>query len=206
MSTTISSMLKKKIELGMSYPEYLEIGEQLLAQGKTSGTDHSETMLHYSKLNMHRMHRLNKTFKVIPELQEAVAKISKPLHFLIISEIWCGDAAQNIPIIAKLAELNEHIQISIVWRDENLELMDMYLTNGGRSIPKLIIVDGDTHEELTTWGPRPATVQQMVMDRKKQENPEPYSEFVKKAQLWYAKNKTQDTQLELLEVFRALDI
>lgn len=204
MSTKISSMLKKKIELGMSYPEYLEIGDQLLAQGKTSGTNHSEDMLHYSKLNMHRMHRLNKTFKALPELQQVITDINKPLHFLIISEIWCGDAAQNIPIIAKLAELNENIQISIVWRDENLELMDQYLTDGGRSIPKLIIVDANTYEEVATWGPRPAAVQQMVIERKKQENPEPYSEFVKKAQLWYARDKTKSAQQELLEVFRSL--
>lgn len=188
----------------MSYEEYLETGNTLLAANKTSGTNHSEEMLAYSRLNMHRMNRLNKTIKITPELAAVVQEIDKPIYFLIISEIWCGDAAQNLPIIAKLAELNEEIELRIVWRDENLELMDEYLTNGGRSIPKLIIVDAQTYEELATWGPRPAAAQGMTEARKKEENPEPYSEFVKKVQLWYAKDRTKSSQEELVTVLKSI--
>ncbi|MCP4439354.1 MAG: thioredoxin family protein [Aureispira sp.] len=201
---TVTTLLKENIALGMSYEKYLETGNALLAEDKTSGSNHSEQMVKYSQLNIHRMNRLNKTIKILPDLEAIIKGIDKPIYFLIISEIWCGDAAQNVPILAKIAELNEHIQVRIVWRDENLDLMDQYLTNGGRSIPKLIIVDGTTHEELATWGPRPATAQEMVIARKKEENPEPYSEFVKKVQLWYAKDRTKSAQVELQAILAAL--
>jgi hypothetical protein len=73
--------------------------------------------------------------------------------------------------------------------------MDRYLTNGTRSIPKLICLQADTLQEIGTWGPRPAILQQMVMDHKK--NPQiPDKEFKESIQAWYAKDKSQHLQQE----------
>ena len=189
-----------------SFDQYMALTEQLVAEGKTTGPNQSEAFAHYTKMNLQRMRRLNKTTQLTEALQAAVAQVDRPLHFLVLTEAWCGDAAQNIPIMAKMAEANPHIQLEFVLRDENLDLMDQHLTNGGRSIPKMLVNDPETGETLTTWGPRPEPVQKMVLDRKAQpaEEQVPYTEFILQAQKWYNKDKTLTTQAELTEVMAQL--
>ena len=184
-----------------TYAEYRALTDQLVAEGKTTGPNQSEDMAHYTKMNQARMNRLDKTVKLNPELVEAVKSLGEGYDWTVITEAWCGDAAQNLPIIAAMAAENPAIELTLVLRDENLDLMDQHLTNGGRSIPKLLIYDKASGEVVNTWGPRPAPVQQMVMDYK-QLDPETrphYSELVKQGQVWYNKDKTQTAQQELLE-------
>jgi hypothetical protein len=80
--------------------------------------------------------------------------------------------------------------------------MDAYLTDGARSIPKLIALDSETLEEIGVWGPRPTTAHEMVMERKKNDNGESYLEFATRLHGWYAKDKTQSTQKELGEAMK----
>lgn len=150
-----------KIDAGMSYGEYIELIDSLLAQGKTTGPDQSDAMVGYGRLNRQRIKRLDKTFEITDETRSFMAEIDRPQIWLILTEGWCGDAAQNLPLIEKIAAASDLVETRYVLRDENLDLMDAYLTNGGRSIPKLIAVDAESFEEIGQWGPRPAEAMEM---------------------------------------------
>lgn len=186
------------LDQAYTYTTYLELAENLLAEGKTTGPVQNEAMTAYTQMNLRRMNRLNKTMKLEPQLEEVVKNINQNQVWLVISEAWCGDAAQVLPVLNSLAEASEHIEMKIVLRDEHLDVMDKYLTNGGRAIPKLVILDAETLAELATWGPRPETLQERVMAAKKNELP--YDEINKDTQLWYARDKTNTIQEELLSL------
>jgi len=102
-----------------------------------------------------------------------------------------------LPIIAKMADISSHISLKILLRDENLDIMDAFLTNGGRSIPKLICLDANTLELKWDWGPRPAPAQDLLRIHKTKPD-ESHEDFVKQVQLWYAKDKSRTLQKELL--------
>jgi hypothetical protein len=154
-----------------TYKGYRQLLESLMAEGKTTGTNQSPDMVEYAKLNNQRMARQDKTLTLLPEVHTALEYLNRNLNWLLITEGWCGDAAQNVPVIGKIAEAaNGKINLQLVLRDENLELMDRYLTNGGRSIPKLICFDAETGEELGTWGPRPAEAQELFFSLKNNPN------------------------------------
>jgi hypothetical protein len=197
-------LLAEKSAIGIDYATYEQTIEQLLAEGKSSGTNHSEDYIHYTKMNLTRMKRLYKTIDLNEDLKALIQSIDRPLHFLVLAEAWCADVAQNIPTVQKMVEANPGFELSLIWRDENLDLMENYKTDGGIAIPKVIVMDAESKEELAVWGPRPEPAQNMVRAYKKQEVKEPYMEFAKKVQLWYAKDKGQTLQAEWLEIFRGL--
>jgi hypothetical protein len=194
---------KTAIQNGISYTEYLQLTEDLLSQGKTTGPNQSADYVHYTNLNFHRMKRLDKTIHLNSEIKAALQAMKTPQTWLVISEAWCGDAAQNVPILQKMADLNENIELKIILRDENLEVMDLYLTNGGRSIPKLIALENNTLDELFTWGPRPASIQQ-VMNELKAANITEISTLVEKIQIAYNNDKSLSIQEEMLSILNSL--
>lgn len=198
------NILQSKTTLGIDYPTYHKTVEQLLAEGKTSGNNHSADYIQYTEMNMQRMNRIMKTVEINEETKDLIQSIQRPLIFLVLAEAWCGDVAQNIPIISKMVDINPKWQMRIVWRDENMDLMNQYLTNGGMAIPKVIVLDAETFEELAVWGPRPAYAQQMMMEYKNDPKELPYTEFVKTLQLWYAKDKGQSLQGEWKAIFEGL--
>lgn len=129
-------------------------------------------------------------------------KITSPQIWMLITEDWCGDSAQNIPYIFKLAECNNNISLRLIPRDENPDIMDMYLTDGkSRSIPKLVAFD-ENGNELFQWGPRPEEAIKLVKDLKEQGFSK--EEFEKKLHLWYAKNKGKNLEEEFIEILKAL--
>jgi hypothetical protein len=166
--------------------EYLDIIKALLKENKTTGGNHSEAMLHYSKMNLSRMKRWMKAGVMNPELEEAVKAISEPQTWVVLTEAWCGDAAHTVPFMALLAELNPNITLDIKMRDENLDLMDKYLTKGGRSIPKMIAFNA-SEQEVFNWGPRPKKMQEAFYEMK--ELNLPYSEVSESLQKMYNKDK-----------------
>jgi len=184
---------------GISYDEYIQLIDRLIAEGKTTGANQSESYLEYTRINQQRRKRLDKTTIIEAELTNHLQRIDRKWQWMVITEAWCGDAAQNVPVIAKMASVSDNISLKLYLRDENPELMDAYLTNGSRSIPKLICFDSKSMRELGVWGPRPLPAQQMVM-RYKKDPQVPYKEFVKDVQLWYAKDKTQSIQEEFKEL------
>ncbi|MFK7971721.1 MAG: thioredoxin family protein [Bacteroidia bacterium] len=180
----------------VSYEQYFSLVEEVVAKGETTGPVQSEALAHYTMLNLRRMKRTEKTVTLSEEIQQAVASITRPQTWVVLTEGWCGDAAPFNPIINKVASLNPNITLGFLLRDENLEVMDRYLTNGGRSIPKLVMFDEDG-KELGTWGPRP----QALADFRNKwlADPEVSPERVKELiQKWYAKDKGRSTQEELL--------
>ncbi|MFY0602642.1 MAG: thioredoxin family protein [Flavobacteriaceae bacterium] len=195
MKEIITNSLQKAI----TYPAYRKLVSELLLQGKSTGPNQSDSLLNYSKLNDKRMNRLDKTTKLTEDTISTIKKIKAPQTWLVLTESWCGDAAQTLPIIHKIAALNPNIDLKIVLRDENEELMDQFLTNGGRSIPKLIAINED-HEVVNSWGPRPSVATKMVHDYKTTHG-QLDADFKKDLQLWYNKDKGTNTQEDILSLF-----
>jgi hypothetical protein len=187
---------EKYLQKSITYDAYKQLVEDLLASGKATGPQESEAMVHYSQLNMQRMHRVEKTIQILPEVKEQLLRVSRPQTWLVLSEGWCGDAAQSLPVMKAVADLNPKIQMRVLLRDENPELMDRYLTRGvARSIPKLIAVDATTGGELFNWGPRPAALQESFYGM--QSEGLPYDVIKEELQRWYNKDKTVTIQREL---------
>lgn len=190
------------IKSSQSYPEYREMIDRLLTLNKTTGSIQTEGYLEYTRMNVKRMNRWDKTAKISSEMEEMIKSISVPIVFLVITEAWCGDAAQSIPYISKLADLNPNIHLKLILRDENSELMDAYLTEGARSIPKLIVLN-DKLEELGTWGPRPKYLQDRLKAYKLDPMGVSSKEFSEGTHLWYAKDKNQSLERELMDLFKS---
>ncbi len=196
----MKNIIEKSLENTISYNEYTDLVSNLLAEGKATGPNQSEDLTHYSLLNDKRMKRLNKTTKLSEETIQSLQEINEEQTWLLITEGWCGDAAQNSPIINKMAEVNDKIQLKVALRDENLELMDLFLTNGGRAIPKLIALDKDNNV-INTWGPRPTVATKMVADYKA-EHGIIDAQFKQDLQVWYNKNKGESLQEDFIELFK----
>ncbi len=183
--------IKESLVKSINYDAYRSLVNQLADTDGTTGLEQTEALINYTKLNARRMKRWDKTLKISEENQKKVAEFKRPITWLVITESWCGDAAHVMPVLNKLAELNDNIDLKIVLRDENLELMDMFLTNGGRAIAKLIMIDNETGEVLNTFGPRPSEATTLV-NNYKAEHGKLTPEFKEDLQLWYNKNKGQN--------------
>lgn len=183
-----------------SYTEYRKLVSDLLAEGKATGEEQSEDLTNYSLLNETRMNRLEKTIKISETTISKLQNLRKNYIWLVISEGWCGDAAQLLPIIYKMATAsNDKIELKIVLRDENPDLMNLFLTNGGKAIPKLIIIDKEKLEVIADWGPRPKGAIELVTNYKKEFGV--IDETIKtNLQLWYLHDKGISTQEEIMKI------
>ncbi|AOW17957.1 thioredoxin family protein [Polaribacter vadi] len=197
----MKDIISKSLENTYTYQEYRDLVKDLLAEGKSTGPEQSDYILNYSKLNNSRMKRLDKTTKISDETAQEIQKLASPQTWLVLTEGWCGDAAQNLPVIHKMAELNKNINLKLVLRDENLALMDLFLTNGGRSIPKLIALDTDNNV-IDTWGPRPKVATKMVADYK-EKNGSLDPQFKEYLQVWYNKDKGLSTQEDFVSLIKS---
>lgn len=198
----MTPITQEHIKNGYAYDEYRQMGKDLLSQNKTTGLKQTETYLNFSKLNDHRMDRLDKTITINDELVKTLRSIKRPMVWVVLTELWCGDAAQNVPALAKMADMSKaRVRLSLLLRDENPEVMDTYLTNGGKSIPKLIALDAETREELFTWGPRPKPAQQILHDYHTAGSPEDV-DYKKDIQVWYIKDHTAALQNEFIELLK----
>jgi hypothetical protein len=188
------------LEKAMDYAAYKKLIEDLLAEGKSTGPHQSAAFTHYSQLNVQRTHRLEKTMQLLPEVTELALQVTRAQTWLVLTEGWCGDAAQSIPVMHAIAQANPLIKLRFLLRDENLELMDQYLTNGvSRSIPKLIALDA-SQEELFSWGPRPAPLQELFY-RMKAEGLA-FDASKEELQRWYNKDKTITIQQEIAALLK----
>ncbi|KYP13727.1 thioredoxin family protein [Flavihumibacter sp. CACIAM 22H1] len=192
------------IENAVSYAVYRKTLDELIAQGKTTGPNQDEWLVDYARLNIQRMNRWDKTWQVPEKLEQELLKIEQPMIWLTITEGWCGDAAQVVPIIEKLAAVNPMIQHKLILRDENPEIIDQFLTNGTRSIPKIIVLDGEALTVIGTWGPRPSSAQ-ALLDSLKTNQELPKEELYNQLHAWYAKNKGVETAEEFMQVLRELN-
>lgn len=195
----MNTIIQKSLDKSHSYYQYRNLVSSLLKEGKSTGNEQTEDLLHYSQLNETRMNRLEKTIKITPEFTKKLEQLNRDYIWLVISEGWCGDAAQLVPIFHKMAELSPKIDLKIALRDENDDLMNMFLTNGARGIPKLIILDKNTLEVLGDFGPRPQGAKQLILDYKAQHGV--VDETAKaNLQLWYLHDKGLSTQEEIMKL------
>lgn len=196
--------LKKWMDAGMpasmSYSAYIILTEELLAQGRTTGENQSDLYINFTQLNLQRMRRIAKTFTPNDALAQFTRQLT-PQTWVVITEPWCGDAAQTVPLIAALAQLNQGIELRLILRDEHPAIMNLYLTNGGKAIPIWVALN-EAHEAMFTWGPRPAEAQQMVRDYKAMEAPKPdYLEFAQSVQKWYTADQGRSFSSEVSKLF-----
>lgn len=202
MSSITATITSQLIQESLNYIQYRSLLDELLAQGKTTGQNHSEAMVNYTKMNVRRMERWGKTAVVSSELQEKIAQITFPQTWLVLTEAWCGDAAQSIPFMVKAASYSPLVNIRFILRDEHPSVMDAYLTNGGRSIPKLIALKNDNLEELFIWGPRPQVLQQQYLAYREDPKGVSQEEFIESIHLWYAKDKNANIDAEFLTLIK----
>ena len=201
----MKSIIEKSLSQSYSYTAYRNHIKTLLKEGKSSGNEQSEALTHYSELNEARMNRLEKTVKISTEIIQKLNQLNGDYIWLVISEGWCGDAAQILPVIYKMADLSERIDLKIVFRDENEDLMNLFLSNGTKSIPKLIILDKNTLEVLSDFGPRPIGAKQLILDYKAKHGI--VDETAKtNFQLWYLHDKGLSTQKEILDLMLKIDL
>lgn len=147
--------LPEAFENALSYAEYLDAWRAHLATPKKELDKTGRIYQYYALYNQGRSTDVAEAFAPSADMLRVLSKIDAPVHWLVLTEDWCGDSAFSLPIIVALAEQNQHVTLRVLLRDDNLDLMDRYLTNGTRSIPKLIAFDPETGRELFQWGPRP---------------------------------------------------
>ena len=191
------SLLKEFILESTDYDVFMDFFKRntdAVKAGHEILMDHSETL----PLNWQRSIRVEKTIAISPSFKQRLENIKRQLTWLVITEPWCGDSAQSLPIIHKIAKhSNGKIDLRIIHRDQHHELIDAFLTNGARSIPKLIQLN-DQFEVMGIWGPRPAEAQQLIVQIKS--NPETAPHYKDELHKWYAQNKGQAIEQELAQL------
>ncbi len=183
------SYISKGIDFHNFYQELFDLAKAYKENRLTE-----DKYAHYYPVNLQRMKRGVKQVKPDPELEQLISKIKGQITWVVLTEQWCGDGAQTLPLFYKLSSMNEKIKLIFLSRDENPDLMDQFLTNGGRSIPKLIQLN-EKFEITGTWGPRPVPAQQLVMDHRGRE--EPYANAL---HTWYARDRYATLQHEAIEL------
>lgn len=194
------SIIQSALQNSFSYNEYRTFVSKLISEGKSTGKEQSADLLHYSELNEVRMKRLEKTLKLDSEVLKSLQNLKSKQTWLVIAEGWCGDAAQILPIIKIMAESTENIDLKIVLRDENEVLMNQFLTNGAKAIPKLLLLD-DALNLINHWGPRPEGAKNLIIDYKSQYGivDEPAKIALQK---WYLDDKGISTQREIIAMLQ----
>lgn len=193
--------IKKAWNQGQTFDQYENLFETVVAEGKTTGPNQSDGYVSFTKLNWSRYKR---TLKQLSENEIPTVSVSSPLNVLIITEAWCGDASQTLPVFKLLEQNNENFNIKIVLRDEHEELMNNYLTNGSKSIPKVIVLD-EVFNELAQWGPRPSVLQQLVVDFKKANPTSTGMDVAGITQKWYGEDKGQSTFEEIESIISSVE-
>ena len=197
-------LINNSLKGSMSYQEYRDLVKQLAEEHSTTGNEKTEVLINYTKLNDRRMKRWDKTVKISELSKKRINGFTLPVTWLVIVESWCADAAHVLPVLNKIAELNDFIDMKIVLRDENPELMDTFLTNGNKAIPKVIMIDRETHEVIETYGPRPSEATSYV-NRFKAMYGTLTPDFKKDLQHWYNSDKGQNVIEDVAEILCKLE-
>ncbi|MGB9665614.1 MAG: thioredoxin family protein [Ignavibacteria bacterium] len=192
------SLLKEKLNNAFTYLQFKEFSEKNVRDVNPDFLNEMERAYYdYRKLNLARVSRLEKLYKPTEGALNAISNIQNYQLWLVITEDWCGDSAQTLPVIVALANLNKNIDLKILLRDSNPNLMDLYLTHGKRSIPKLVVFDKELNE-IFQWGPRPLAAKSIADELNKKGIEK--QEIIKQIHQWYAKDGGYSTEKEILEL------
>lgn len=196
------------IDAGISYEEYHRFIASLVTNRETEA--YSVDEINLTRMNIIRQDRLDKTIKVFDFAKGFIPGMERSQTWLVISEPWCEDSAQVLPVLNKLASLNDKLEFKIISREEYPSIMDAFLTDASRSIPIVIILDGDSGRVLGKWGPRPFIAQGMILKGLEQyhameESKEKkifHRDLMTKLQKWYAQDKSNSIQEEFTRVLK----
>jgi len=181
-----------------SYSSFIQLLEKLVADGAYTGNVTGNDFIFWTKLSLQRFERWAKTIQ-LSDAAIAASKNAAPQTWWVVTESWCGDAAQTVPVLVKMAEASGgNIELRFILRDQNPLIMDKYLTNGTRSIPVVVAISNATGEELFHWGPRPAIAQAMMMNWKKDNNGKTFLDIEREIHTWYANDKGVTFEAEIL--------
>lgn len=197
MKNTIKH-IKEALKKAYTYKDYQDLIEKLLQEGKSTTKDAGEDFVHYSELGIQRMKRWDKKFELDADQLKRVKAVTQNQTWIVLAEGWCGDAAHIVPIMNKIAKANPHIELKVVLREENPDLMNEFLTNGSKSIPKLAIYDSENEKVLNSWGPRPEGAK-LIFEKYRDEG---FEVMEPKLQAWYNKDKGESTAAELVGLLK----
>lgn len=189
--------LKEVFNKALSYQAYRKHVDQLIGEGKTTGNDQSDNLIEFTKLNIQRMNRNDKTVVIPDELKAQLSQIREPSNWLLIGDAWCGDCAQTIPVINKLAEAcGKKADFRIISRDAFPGFIEKYSPNGSKGIPLLIVFDH--HEQVQfIWGSRPEPAHEILLHWKANQDKITKNDFEKELHLWYGRDRGKVTITEI---------
>ena len=182
----------------MNWETYVKEFDTILKSENPSSPYDDADYLDYTKLNNARLKRWLKTAVLSDETKSTLDAIKEPQEWVLITEPWCGDAAHIAPIVYLMSNLNNHIKLTIQLRDTNSEI-DKYLTNGGKSIPILIVRD-KSGKDIFHWGPRPKNAQELFNALK--EKNASFEEQKEAVQVFYNNDKAVSIQSEIVAKIR----
>ena len=192
-------IIQNSLKTAKSYEEYKSMVLELMKEGKSTGPVQSEARYNFTKINNQRMKRLDKQTKLSEEAVSMASKIDKEFTWLVLTESWCGDAAQTLPVINKFSEASQKIDLKVVLRDENDELMNQFLTDGNKSIPKLIVIEKESKKVVSSWGPRTEKATKMIQDYKEAHG-KVDDKIKKDLQVWYNQDKGKHIEKEMISL------
>ncbi len=189
----------------LKYKPYRDHVDELIIKGKTTGVNQEERLIEFTKLNVHRMNRIDKSVQVEESAVAVFSNLKNTYKMLLIGDAWCGDCAQILPVLEKIAESSGgKIEMSIISRDTFPNLIEAFQTNGANAVPKVLIFDETKSRVLSTWGPRPKPAQDIMLNWKANKDTISWEQFENDLHLWYARNRGVVIIEEMLGLFSGL--
>lgn len=168
-------MLKDRYEAAIRFEEFIEAAQQ----------------------NQQMWREMYRRAEVPEEIVERMRKLTSPRYLLVLLEDWCGDAVNTIPAVARLAEAVPQLDLRVLRRDENLDLMDQHLTGTSRAIPVVMVLD-EAFEEIGWWGSRPKELQAWFLSEEAQAMAK--EDRYREMRRWYARDRARSTLAEIAEL------
>jgi len=194
--------LKNYWDRAVFYSDYKNIIKKRAEQNTDSLSEREKELIHYTDLNISRINRIEKTLVLSEDILSKLHGINQKINILVISEGWCGDAAQIVPVIHKMAENSDNLELKLFFRDEDERLINQYLTNGGKAIPIVILLNAETFEEIAHWGPRPKACTPLLQRYKTDPENYTHDQFVLDIQNFYNHDKGQSIANEIIEILQ----
>lgn len=197
---TLNDLVALALDKGLSFDQFMHRADERMI-----ANDPEDRYASGRPLNMSRMTRHIKTYDPSDAINGVLSEIQQPQVWVVITEDWCGDSAQTLPVVAAIAALNPQISLRILDRDTYPEAIDGYLTNGARSIPIVVATQFDevgNSEELWVWGPRPDAAKPLVTTWKNEH--ETNTDWYPLLHTWYTQNAHQHVESDIMGRLNAL--
>ena len=184
------------LDKALTFNQYLDLTKSIIESENPTGLYAKESTLRYTKSNWERINKTLAETKISQRLYNLLSELKEEWVWLVLSEPWCGDASWGVPALYLFASSSDKIDFRIILRDEHLDIMSAYQTNGGNSIPKFVCFRKSDMKELGTWGPRPAFLHNLVMQWKNEPGHD-FKESVRLLHAWYEEDMSKSIDEEL---------